>query len=49
VDPLTRSGREPSLQKAPAEVHAGAEATGDGPQTFMGRFARAISDKVAPS
>jgi len=49
VDPLTRAGQEPELHKAPAEVHAGAEATGDVPQTFMGRFTRALSDKVTPS
>jgi Mn-containing catalase len=48
VDPLTRAGQEPELQKAPAEVHAGVEATGDVPQTFMGRFTRAISEKVTP-
>jgi Mn-containing catalase len=50
IDPLTRSGQEPSLQKAPPEVHAGIEATGDDvPSTFMGRFTRALSEKVAPS
>jgi hypothetical protein len=38
----------PELQKAPAEVHAGVEATGDVPQTFMGRFTRALGEKVTP-
>ena len=48
VDPLTRAGQEPDLQKAPAEVHAGIEATGDVPTTFMGRFTRNLAEKVTP-
>lgn len=45
----TRAGREPELQKAPAEVHTGAEATGDVPESSIGRFTRNLAEKVAPS
>src|SRR5215217_6291961 len=50
VEPAPAFGQEPKLQPAPPEVHAGAEATGNGKSVF-GRFTRGLSgavDKVTP-
>ena len=50
VQPAPALGQEPQLQPAPSEVHAGAEATGDGRSVF-GRFTRGLGnavDKVTP-
>jgi len=49
ADPLSSAGQEPELQKAPHEVHAGVEATGDVQETMMGRFTRGLAEKVTPS
>jgi Mn-containing catalase len=49
VEPAPALGQEPQLQKAPPEVHAGAEATApDGVGTAFGRFTRGVVDKVRP-
>src|SRR3954466_3428031 len=47
VEPAPALGQEPQLQKAPPEVHTGAEATApDGVGTAFARFARGVVDKV---
>jgi Mn-containing catalase len=51
VEPAPAHGQEPDLQKAPPEVHAGAEATGSGVGAAAKRFTRALGsavDKVTP-
>jgi len=45
VEPAPAFGQEPQLQPAPPEVHAGAEATGNGRSVF-GRFTRGLSGAV---
>jgi Mn-containing catalase len=45
VEPAPAFGQEPELQKAPPEVHAGIEATGDGGSVF-GRFTRGLGSAV---
>jgi Mn-containing catalase len=48
--PPTVVGTAPDLQKAPPEVHAGADSTapGAGAGTALGRFTRGVVDKVTP-
>ena len=48
-EPAPPLGQEPTLQKAPPEVHAGLESTGPGGTGVMGRFVRTMSDRVTPS
>jgi Mn-containing catalase len=50
VDPAPPLGQEPELQKAPPEVHAGAEATAPGASVFnqMSKTVGGIVDKVTP-
>jgi Mn-containing catalase len=51
AEPAPAHGQEPELQKAPPEVHAGAEATGTGVGAAAKRFTRALGsavDKVTP-
>ena len=50
VEPAPAFGQPPQLAPAPPEVHAGAEATGDGASVFR-RFTRGLGqavDKVTP-
>jgi len=51
VEPAPALGQEPQLQKAPPEVHAGAEATAPDGAAAATRFTRALGsavDKVTP-
>src|SRR3954447_22649087 len=51
VEPAPALGQEPELQKAPPEVHAGADATAPGGIAAATRFTRVLGsavDKVTP-